>query len=146
MWYGLKHLILKLQFRSNVDVCALVLGCVTVLGRREDGDTATIVFDLVPLHADLMRSNDGLEAIVLAEALRDIWSELHPDTALARTTARLWLWVGPEHLHHQALLAWLSLSVAVELPDIVERCLIIGEKTAMKNKILVGDQSGKRQG
>ena len=125
MGHRLKDLIVKLEIGTNVDICALVLRGIAVPGRREDGDTPAVVLDFITIHTDLVRPDDSLKAVVLAEALGDIRAELQTNTALAGSTTRLWLRVGPEHLHHQALLAGLALVVTVEFADIVQRDLVI---------------------
>lgn len=92
-----------------------------------------------------MTADDSVKTVLLTEAFGDIRSELEADTTLAGTSARLDLWVSPEHLHHQAALTWLALVVSVELPDVVEGDGIIGEQTTVENKVLVADQGGERQ-
>lgn len=143
---GVKHLVLELKLRSKVNISTLVLGRVAVLGRREDGDTATIVLDFVSLHAHLVGSDDSLQAVVLAEPLGDIGSKLKTDTTLAGSTSRLGLRVGPEHLHHQTRLAGLALVVTVEFPDIVQCDLVVGEETAVKNEVLATNQCSQGKG
>src|SRR6185312_10179103 len=103
------------------------------------------VLDFVTLYTDLVRPDNGLKAVVLAEALGDIRAELQTDATLARSTARLWLRVSPEHLHHQTLLAGLPLVVAVEFPDVVQCDFVVREETTMQDEILLADQSGQRQ-
>lgn len=125
MGHRLKDLIVELEIGTNVDIRALVLRRIAVPGRREDGDTSAVVLDFVTLHTDLMRPDNSLKAVVLAEALGDIRAELQTDATLARSTARLWLRVSPEHLHHQTLLAGLPLVVAVEFPDVVQCDLVV---------------------
>ena len=90
-------------------------------------DAFAIVLHFVAIHAHLVTSDDGLQAIVFAEALGDVWTELHADSSLAGSSAGLVLRVGPQHLHHQARLAGLALCVSVKLADVVQRDLIIGE-------------------
>jgi hypothetical protein len=83
------------------------------------------VLDFVAFHADLVRSDNGLEAVVLAESLGDIWSELQANAALAGSSSGRGLRVCPEHLHHEAGLAGLSLLEAVQLPYVVECDLVV---------------------
>ncbi|RAH44727.1 uncharacterized protein BO95DRAFT_169052 [Aspergillus brunneoviolaceus CBS 621.78] len=103
------------------------------------------MLNLVTLHANLVRSDDRLQSVLLTEALGDVGSELKTNTALAGSTTRLGLRVGPEHLHHQPLLARLALVVAVQLADIIEGSVVVGEETTVENKVLVTDQRGQGQ-
>ena len=144
--HGFEYLVVELQLRTKVDIGTLVLRGVTVLGSRKDGDTASIVLNLVAVHADLVRTDDGLEPVVLAEPLGDIRAKLESHASLAGTTARGRLRVGPQHLHHKSLLPRLSLAVAVEFPDILQGCLVVREESSVQNQVLVADQSGQRQG
>ena len=80
----------------------------------------TGVFDFIALHAHLVTADDGLETVGLAEALGDIRAELETDATLGRSATGHGLGVGPKHLHHETLLARLSLRVPVELADVVE--------------------------
>lgn len=77
------------------------------------------MLDFVAVHPDLVTTDDGLQAVLLTEALGDIRTELKSNTTLAGTAALLFLRVGPEHLHHQACLTGLALVVSVELADVV---------------------------
>ena len=129
--HGLEHFVVELEFRADVNVSTLVFGRVAILGSGEDGDTAAVVLDLVTIHAHLVRADDCFQTVVLAEALGDVWSELEADSTFAGATAGHCLRVGPEHLHHQAGLAGLPLVVAVELADIVQGNLVVGEETAV---------------
>lgn len=90
-------------------------------------DAFAIVLHFVAVHAHLVTSDDGLEAIVLAETLGDVGAELHADASLAGSSAGLVLRIGPQHLHHQARLTGLALCVSVQLANVVQRDLIIGE-------------------
>lgn len=101
---------------------------------------------LITIHANLMASNDCLEAVVLAEPLGDVGTELHTNTSLAGTSARLLLGVGPEHLHHQASLAGLSLVVSVQFSNVIKGDLVVGEQASMKDEVLLANQGSKRQG
>lgn len=145
MRYSIELVEVQLELRANVNVCTLVLSAVTVLWCREDSDTAAIVLDLVSLHPDLVTSDNGFKTVVLAEALGNVGSELETNTTLAWTSARGGLRIGPEHLHHQATLTGLALLVPVKLPDIVESDLVVGEQTAVKDKVLVSDESCEGQ-
>lgn len=82
MRHCVKLVELQLIVRLDVDVCALVLGGVAVLGRGEDGNASPVVLDFVAFHADFVTSDDGLEVVLLAEALRDVWSELQAHAPL----------------------------------------------------------------
>jgi hypothetical protein len=64
-------------------------------------------------------ADDGLQAVLLAEALGDIRAELHAYAALAWASAGFRLGICPQHLHHQAGLPGLPLLVPVQFPDIV---------------------------
>lgn len=146
VWHCLEDLVCKLKFRADVDISTLIFSRVAVLGSGKDSDATTIVFDLVTAHAHLVGANDSLQAVVFTEALGHIRTKLETDTALAGTAAGLGLRVCPEHLHHQARLARLPLVVAVELADIIQLDLVIGEKTTVQDKVLVTDQGGQWQG
>lgn len=93
----------------------------------------------VTFHSDLVTPDDGLQAVLLAEALGDIWSELHTHTTLAWAAAWLGLRVCPQHLHHETSLTWLLLPVPVQLADVVQSNVVIGEQTAMEDKVLLAD-------
>lgn len=146
VWHCLEDLVCKLKFRADVDISTLIFSRVAVLGSGKDGDATTIVFNLVTAHPHLVGANDSLQAVVFTEALGHIRTKLETDTALAGTAAGLGLRVCPEHLHHQARLARLPLVVAVELADIIQLDLVIGEKTTVQDKVLVTDQGGQWQG
>ncbi|CRK35665.1 hypothetical protein BN1708_001297 [Verticillium longisporum] len=107
---------------------------------------ASIVLHLVTIHADFVTADDSLETVVLAELLGDVRAELHADTALAGTTTRLLLGIGPEHLHHETRLARLALLVPVESTDVIEGDLVVGEQTAVQNEILGADEGRQGQG
>lgn len=146
MGHCLKDFICKLEFRADVDISTLIFSRVAVLGSGKDSDATTIVFDLVTAHAHLVGANDSLQAVVFTEALGHIRAELETDTTLAGTATNLGLRVCPEHLHHQARLARLPLVVAVELADIIQLDLVIGEETTVQDKVLVTNQGGQWQG
>ncbi len=86
---------------------------------------------LVTLHPNLVTPYNGLQPVVFAESLGDIRSELHADAPFARSSPRCGLRIGPEHFHHQSLLSGLPLDVPVQLADIVERGLVVGEQATV---------------
>lgn len=145
MWHSLESMILQLELRSNVDIGSLVLGSVAVFRCREDRDTASIVLDFVTLHPDFVRPDNGLETVLLAEALRHVRSKLQPNTSLAWSTARRRLWIGPEHLHHQTRLTRLALVMSVQFPDVIESDVVIREETTMEHQVFTADQRRQRQ-
>lgn len=104
------------------------------------------MLDFISIHADFVASDNGFEAVVLAETLGDIRTKLHTDTTLARAATLLLLGIGPEHLHHQSRLARLLLVVSVELADIVQGNLVVGEQATVENQVLATDKRGERQG
>lgn len=108
-------------------------------------DAASVVLDFVSIHTDFVTADNSLEAVVLAEALGNIRAELHTNTSFAGTASLLFLGIRPQHLHHETSLARLSLVVSVQLANIIEGDLVVGEETAVEDKILVTDQSGQRQ-
>lgn len=91
----------------------------------------------VTIHADLVTTNDSLQTVLLAKALGDVGAELHANTALAGPATLFLLRVGPEHLHHETSLAGLALVVPVELSDIVESDLVVGEETTVEYEVLL---------
>lgn len=143
--HRLKHLVIELEFWSQVDIGALVLCRIAILRCGEDGDTASVVLDLVTLHADLVRTDNGLETVFLTEPLGDIGTELETNASLAGSTARCRLRVCPEHLHHQTLLAGLALVVSVQFPDVVQGCVVVREETTVQNQVFAANQSGQGQ-
>lgn len=145
MRHGLKHLVIEFEFRSKVDIRALVLCRIAVLWCGEDGDTASIVLDLVTLHADLVRTNNSLETVLLTKLLGNIGTELKANASLAGPTARRRLRVCPEHLHHQTLLAGLALVVSVQFPDVIQGCVVVREKAAVQNQVFVANQGSQGQ-
>ncbi len=110
---------------------------------QRTGNASAVMLDLIAIHADFVASNDGLEAVVLAEAFGDIRAKLHADTALAGPAALLFLRIGPEHLHHQTRLAGLLLVVSVELANIIKGHLVVGEQATVKNQVLAADKRGQ---
>lgn len=74
--HSIEAVVLQLEIRPKVDISTLVLGRVAVLRSGEDGDAASVVLNLVPFHPDLVRSNDGLQAVLLTKPLGDVRSEL----------------------------------------------------------------------
>lgn len=145
VWHCLEDFICKLEFGSDVDVGTLIFSRIAVLRSGKDGDATTIVFNLVTAHPHLVGANDSLQAVVFAEALGHIRAKLETDTTLAGAATNLGLRVCPEHLHHQAGLAGLPLVVAVELADIIQLDLVIGEETTVQDKVLVANQGGQWQ-
>lgn len=146
MRHCFKHLEVQLELGSDLDERALVFCRIAILGRREDGDTPTVMLHFVALHADLVRTNDRLQPVLLTEPLGDIRAELKTNATFAGPTARLRLRIGPEHLHHQTLLSGLPLVVAIQLPDIIQCRVIVGEETTMEHQVFVADQRRQRQG
>lgn len=140
-----KDLVFKLELRPKVDVGALVFSRVAVLGSRKDSNTASVMLNFVTVHTDLVRTDDGFETVVLTEPFGDIRAKLKPNTSLAGPTARRGLRVGPQHLHHQALLPGLPLVVSVQFSDVIQGRLVVGEKTAVQDQILVSNQGSQRQ-
>lgn len=55
---------------------------------RLTGDTSSIVFNFIALHTHFVTSNNSLKAILFAEPLGDVWTKLHTNTPLARSSAR----------------------------------------------------------
>jgi len=106
-------------------------------------DAPSIMLDLIPLHANLMRSNDGLQPIALTEPFRNIGTKLEPYTPLTRASPGRSLGIRPEHLHHQPLLPGLSLLMSIQLPHIIKGNFIIGEETSVEDEVLRADQSGQ---
>lgn len=100
---------------------------------------------LVSVHADLVTPNNGLETILVAELLGDVGSKLHAYTTLAGASPGLFLRIRPQHLHHEALLTRLALLVTVDLANVVQRHVVVGEETAVEHKVLSADQSSERQ-
>lgn len=140
-----KDLVFKLELWPEVDVSTLVFSCIAVLGCREDSDTASVMLNLVTVHADLVRTDDGLETVVLTEPFGDIRTELESNTSLAGPTARRRLRVGPQHLHHQTLLPGLPLVVSVQFSDVIQSRLVVGEETAVQDQVLAANQGSQRQ-
>jgi hypothetical protein len=146
MGHRLEHFVCKLELGSNVDISTLVFCRVAVLGGGKDGDTAAIMLDLITAHAHLVGPDDSLKSVVLTESLGHIRTKLKTDTTLARAAAGVGLGVCPEHLHHETCLAGLPLVVTVELANIIQLNLVIREKTAVEDKVLVTNQGGQWEG
>jgi hypothetical protein len=100
------------------------------------------VLHFVSVHAHLVAADDGLETVLLAELPGDVGTELHAHASLAGPATLLLLGVGPQHLHHQACLARLPLVVSVELADVVEGHVVVGEETAVEDEVFLADQGG----
>src|SRR5690242_18498892 len=143
MWYSLELCVLELVLRTNLDEGALVARAVAVVRCRENSNAASIVLDFVALHAHLVRSNNSLESVPFTKALCDVRTKLETDTALARSASGCCLRVGPEHFHHQARLAWLSLLESIKLPDIIQCDVVVREEAAMENKVLLANKCGE---
>lgn len=103
----------ELVIGADVDISAFVLGAVAVFRGREDGYAFPVVLFFVAFHAHLVAADDGFEAVVVAEALGDVGAELHAYAAFAGAASGFGLRVGPEHFHHEAGLAGLSLVMSV---------------------------------
>jgi len=101
---------------------------------------------LITIHTNFVTPDDGLQSILLAEPLRDVWTELKTDSSLAGSATRLILRIGPQHLHHETRLARLSLVMSIELADVVQGDVVVGEEATMEDKILLADQCRQRQG
>lgn len=146
MRHGIELRELQLVVGTDVDVSALVLRHIAVLGRREDGDALSVVLLLVTVHANLVTADDGLQTVLVAETLGNVGTELHANTALARAATRERLGICPEHFHHETSLTGLLLLVTVELADVVERDVVVREETAVEDKELLANQRGEREG
>ena len=92
-----------------------------------------------------MRPDDSLESVLLTESLCHIRPKLQPNPALARTAPILWLRIRPQHLHHQPTLTRLSLFVPVQLPDVVQCDVVVGEQATVQGEKFLTDQCGKRK-
>lgn len=104
------------------------------------------MLNLITVHADLVASDNSFETVLFTEFLGDVGSELHTNTSLARSSSRLILGVSPQHLHHQARLAGLSLVVSVQFADVVQSNAVIGEESTVKNQILLANKGSQCQG
>lgn len=103
------------------------------------------MLNLITVHAHLVTSDNSFEAVLFTEFLGDVGSELHTNASLARSSSRLVLGISPQHLHHQARLAGLSLVVSVQFADVVQSNAIIGEETTVKNQILLANKGSQCQ-
>lgn len=108
-------------------------------------NASSVVLHFVTVHADFVAADDGFKAVVLTKHLGDVWAELHADTTLAGATARLVLGICPKHLHHEASLTGLALSMPVKFADIIQSDLVVREQTSVQHEVLSADQSRKRQ-
>lgn len=86
-----------------------------------------VVLDFVAVHAHLVTSNDRVESILLAKTCCNIRAELQANATLAGSTTLLFLRIRPQHFHHETSLSRLSLIMAIQLADIIQRHVIIGE-------------------
>jgi hypothetical protein len=158
---GIELMEAELVLGADIDISTSVLCLVAVLGRREDlndisldrdrfstrtptSDAFAVVLLLVTIHADLVRTDDSVEAVLVTESLRDIWAELHTHASLAGPSARCSLRVGPQHLHHETGLTRLPLSMSVQLSNVVKSDVVVREEAAMEDKILITDKRGQR--
>lgn len=98
---GLKYMVFKLEFRSNIDISTLVLRRIAILGRRKHSDATSIMLNLIPAHSYFVRTNNRFKTVPLAETLGDIGTELETDSSLAWATTGSRLGISPEHLHHE---------------------------------------------
>ena len=103
------------------------------------------MLDLIPLHPDLVTSNNRLKPVILAKPLGDIRPKLQPNPSLARAPPILRLWIRPQHLHHQPRLARLPLPMSIQLPDIVQARLVVAKQPAMQCQIFRPDQRRERE-
>lgn len=104
------------------------------------------MLDFITVHANFMTSNNSLKAVLLAELLGDVGTELHPHTSLTWATTGFFLRIGPQHLHHQTSLTRLSLVVSVQFADVVQSHAVIREQAAVEDKILFANECSQRQG
>lgn len=105
-----------------------VVGGIAVSRRGEERDCVAIMFLGVALLPDLVRAQDGRNAIELAPRLAHVAAEAQPDAALGRAAAVGCLRVGPKHLGHETLVARLTDPVAVDGADVVQRHAVPAER------------------
>ena len=117
----------------NHEEGALVAAGITVVWCAEDRYQPSVVLVGESILSDFMRAYDGGDLVQLAPALGDIRSESYAYTSLGRTASISVLWICPQRLAHQAFLAWLS--VALDLTDVIERDIVLGEQTAVDDKV-----------
>lgn len=156
MRYCIKFVEVELIVGTDVDIRALVLCAVTVLrGREYYGDVSarrssekrsrltcyafSVVLLLVTFHPDFVRTDDGVQTILVTEPLGNIRTELHAYTSLARSAPRGCLRISPEHFHHKTSLSGLSLLMPIQRADVVKCDLIVREQASMQNKVLGPD-------
>ena len=108
-------------------------------------DTASVVLNFVSIHANLVTADNGFETVVLAETLGDVGTELHTNTSLAGTASLLFLRICPQHFHHETSLSRLSLVVSVQFANVIECDLVVGEETAVEDKVFVTNEGSQRQ-
>lgn len=75
----------------EVDVGGFVSHLVTIVGGREDGDTAATMGHLVALGLDLVAADDVVQLVLLQEGLGDVRPELAAHASLADRAPVLWL-------------------------------------------------------
>src|SRR5436190_17432259 len=109
-------------------------------------NAAPIMLDLVAIHSDFVASYHCFQTILLAETFCHVRAELQSHTSFAGTTSWCGLWIGPEHFHHQSLLAGLSLSMPIQLPDVVQCYLIIRKQATVEREELIANQGSERKG
>ncbi len=63
----------------------------------------------------------------------------------AAAAAILLLRVRPQHLHHEACLAGLALVVSVQLANVIERDVVVGEQAAVQYQVLFADECSQGQ-
>jgi hypothetical protein len=98
------------------------------------------VLHLVTIHADLVAADDCLQAVLLAKLPGNVRPELHTNASLTGSPAFLLLGICPQHFHHEACLAGLSLIMSVQLSDIVEGDVVVGKETTVKDKVFPADK------
>mmetsp|Transcript_61071 Transcript_61071/g.158536 ORF Transcript_61071/g.158536 Transcript_61071/m.158536 type:complete len:391 (+) Transcript_61071:340-1512(+) len=101
------------------------------------------MLDLVPLFLHLVATDHQLEVVGLQEILSHVPAERDPDAALRRCAAEARLGIAPQQLGHQAFVGWLT--VAVDLPDLVQRHAVARKQTSMHNKNLAVDAMAQGQ-
>ena len=66
---------LELVLWADLDECALVVGAVTVVGCREEGDKLAFAKELVAILNDLVSTADQVHVVFLQEARYNVWTE-----------------------------------------------------------------------
>ena len=109
---GLIQRVVDLHYRR------LVAAPVAVVRSGKDRDDALIVLPLVPLHDELMRPGDEVEAVDVGELLGDVLAEGVAGPARRYAPAASVVGVGPDQVAHGSLVG--DLLDAVEIPGMVE--------------------------